>query len=276
MTSKVLLILLPIFGSFGARAQAAELQPIGKWVVNYADTMCSASRGYGRPDRPVTLGFRPSPTGNVVRVIIVRPGRRPAPEEVEVRTNVSEGAGMTSALRFASGDKKHEITWINLQHGALQKLAEAGAFELSSSRGTERFPLPEIGAVVKSLETCSVDLRRHWNVDGEAGAADNAAATDHPRGARPLRSLASYVSDDDYPAVAAREGETGVTAFMLMVGETGGLEDCMVEETSGFASIDAMSCGILIQRAKFSPATDSAGKPIRSVLRSRITWRLRD
>jgi hypothetical protein len=269
------LFLVAGLASLAGPTQAQEIrQPLGKWVVDYADTMCSASRTYGPPDKPLMLAFRLSPTGKVVRVIIVRPGRGPKAYQFEARTNVAAGKGKISALRFGSSDDSKDITWINLPGGALQTLASDAAFDFSRGAEAERFPLPGMAAVVKALDACNADLRRHWNVSDEPATPGDKATGDHPRPASSVRSLASYVSDQDYPTQPLSENQGGTTAFMLMVGETGVLEDCMVEETSGIAAIDAVSCGILLQRAKFKPATDASGKPIRSVLSSRITWRI--
>ena len=59
----------------------------------------------------------------------------------------------------------------------------------------------------------------------------------------------------------------------LLVDETGALKDCTVDETSGIASLDAMGCLVFMERAKFTPARDAAGKPVRSVVSTSITWK---
>jgi protein TonB len=57
-----------------------------------------------------------------------------------------------------------------------------------------------------------------------------------------------------------------------MVDQTGALQDCLVEGTSGVATLDAMVCIVLRSRAKFHPAIDAQGKPARSVLSTRVKW----
>ncbi|CAA9528218.1 MAG: hypothetical protein AVDCRST_MAG23-764 [uncultured Sphingosinicella sp.] len=247
---------------------APPRQPIGKWQVDYGDTACTAARNYGPAEKPVTLAFRPSPNGTVVRLMVARPGRVSTPHHFAVTTTITSEKAKTTGLRFESADKKRDIIWINFDRAALDGLQAAG--EIAIKAGVtieERFPLPGIGSVLKSLDTCNADLRKHWNVE-------EAAASQLSKGATVLKPLHSLISDSDYPAQAIRERASGSTRFMMMVDETGALKDCMVEETSGIASLDAMSCSVFLQRAKFSPALDAAGKPARSVLTARITWRI--
>jgi TonB family protein len=242
-------------------------QPIGKWVVDYNDTMCTAARTYGSQEAPVTLAFRPSPNGTVVRLMVVRRGRVGEAYHFAVRTSVS-GEKKMSGLRFPSANKKSEIIWINFARPDLEGLRTAGEIAITSKKGIdERFALPSIGAVLDELDRCNANLREHWNV-GETATAKVTQV------ANPVRELPKLFSPDDYPAQAIDESASGTVRMMMMIDETGTLKDCMVEETSGIATLDAMGCGLLLKRAKFKPALDVAGKPIRSVLTTGITWRI--
>ena len=48
----------------------------------------------------------------------------------------------------------------------------------------------------------------------------------------------------------------------------------MANETSGSAVLDAMTCIVLRQRAKFKPARDVDGKPVHSYYDQRVTWQI--
>ena len=250
-----------------AAAQPQLRQPTGKWVVDYGETSCTAARRYGTAEQPVTLAFRPSPDGNVVRLMVARPGRVPSPYHFPVTTTVTSEKAKTTGLRFASTDKKLDIIWINFQRAALEGLPQAGEIVLKSGRELdERFVLPGIAAVLKALDRCNADLRKHWNADEAAAAALSKVAT-------PVKPLHRVVSNTDYPRQAMMEGASGLTRIMMMIDETGTLKDCMVVETSGIATLDAMSCGLLLERAgKFNPALDAAGKPVKSVYTAAFRW----
>lgn len=247
-------------------ATAAPLrQPVDKWVVDYGDTLCTAARGYGTAEDPIRIAFRPSPNGNVVRLVVARQGWVPSAVHFPVTTSITPQQAKTTALRFASNDKKSNIIWINFDRAALEGLGTAREIAIKGRNLDERFALPGIAAVLKALDRCNEDLRAVWNVT-EAKAS---LLTKH---AASLKPLPSYFSADDYPSQAQREEAGGATRVMMMIDETGKLKDCMVEETSGIATLDAMTCGVLLQRAKFSPALDANGKPTRSVSTTKIRW----
>ena len=265
------LVLLSVaLAGLGQTATAGPLrQPTAKWVVDYGDTSCTAVRAYGTQEAPVTIAFRPSPTGAVVRLLVVRRGWVPEARQFPVVTSITPATAKMTGLRFATKDKKSNIVWINFDRPALERLGSAGEIAIKGDAIDERFALPGIAAVLKALDRCNEDLRTVWNVDEAATVGLSKPATT-------LKSLHSYFSENDYPAQAAREEASGSTRFMLMIDETGKLKDCMVERTSGIASLDAMSCGVLHERAKFSPALDASGKPTRSVVSNTIIWALED
>jgi protein TonB len=94
--------------------------------------------------------------------------------------------------------------------------------------------------------------------------------------ARAKANLHSYVSDDDYPAAAARNEEEGTTRFRLTVGADGRVSDCAVTGSSGSSALDAATCRIMKSRARFTPARDSDGKPTGDTVTSAIRWVLPD
>lgn len=92
------------------------------------------------------------------------------------------------------------------------------------------------------------------------------------RPAQPRMPLIYYFTEDDYPAVALRNGDEGITAFRLTVGTDGRVSDCTVTSSSGSTALDAATCRILRARARFSPATDGSGNPRESHVVSRARW----
>ncbi len=100
-----------------------------------------------------------------------------------------------------------------------------------------------------------------------------------PRTVEPARAkanLASYVSDADYPASAARNEEQGATRFRLTVGPDGRVQQCTVTGSSGSSALDNATCRIMRSRARFSAARDSNGNPTADTVSSTIRWVLPD
>lgn len=93
-----------------------------------------------------------------------------------------------------------------------------------------------------------------------------------PRGPVPKASPASWIRSDDYPALAMKNGESGTTSFRLSVDAKGAATDCVVTATSGSASLDRTTCDLIRARASFSPALDSAGKPVAGSYADRVRW----
>jgi protein TonB len=90
--------------------------------------------------------------------------------------------------------------------------------------------------------------------------------------ARARANLASYVSDEDYPSNAIRNGEQGTTRFRLTVGPDGKVKDCSVTNSSGSSALDSTTCRLMKQRARFTPAMDSNGRPAGDTVASAIRW----
>jgi hypothetical protein len=262
--ARALAILVCTSGLQAAAPEAPPLRkPIRPWVLDYGETACTASRIYGSEASPIALAFRPSPSGEIVRLVVSRQGKAPQAYHFKVATNLGGAAAKSTGLRFATRDKASDLIWINFRRSDLEGLPSAGEIALRGGKAIEeRFALPGMAAVLAALDRCNANLRRYWNLEGTPVAQP----------ATSLRPHRSYFSDADYPAQALRENRTGETSFILMVDEAGTLKDCMVEETSGIASLDAMACIVLLDRAKFKPALDASGKPVRSVLSGRIHW----
>ena len=105
--------------------------------------------------------------------------------------------------------------------------------------------------------------------------ADPPAPRIEPKRVEPARAkanLASYVSDEDYPSSAVRNEEQGTTRFRLTVGANGRVTDCSVTSSSGSPALDATTCKLMRQRAKFTPAMDSSGTPTGDTVASAIRW----
>ena len=255
---------LPVSTACGAPLELR--QPVKPWTLDYGMTACTAVATYGTPDRPLTLAIRPSPNGTVVRLMVVKNGEARDAFQFELATNLGGASAHTNGLHFRGSGTRGNIVWINVARGDLEALRKAGEIDLDGGPLAYRLVLPSIGAVLDGLDKCNADLRDYWNV--------GAPADRFTRKARSLKPLAEYFSSDDYPDQANFANQGGTSRMMMMIDETGALKDCMVEETSGFASLDAMTCAVLLKRAKFEPALDSAGKPIRSVLTSRVVWRI--
>ena len=112
---------------------------------------------------------------------------------------------------------------------------------------------------------------------GQAALAFLLAATPAapPHRAAPVAgSLVSLIRADDYPNAALRNEEQGTATVALGVDPKGTVSSCTVTASSGSDSLDTTTCRLMIERARFTPAHDRRGRPVRDTYVQKITWRL--
>ena len=252
---------------FAASAAAAPLQPTKKWVIEFADEQWVAAREYGSADKPMAIVLKPSPIGDILQMTLVGPAAGRPARQVTATVRIGDEPPIPlRALAFDSKQSKVRLVRINLPGEAAARLAGATAISVSSEGEVDAtYALSQMGELTKTLTKCVADLRAFWNIGPEHEPKYRARAK---------ANLASFISDRDYPEMAYEREQGGTVKFVLLIDEAGRVADCTVTESSNVPSLDAQSCAILVQRARFEPATDGTGKPTKDAVVSRITWRM--
>ena len=99
-----------------------------------------------------------------------------------------------------------------------------------------------------------------------------AAASEPATRALMPQGLGSLATNDDYPIEAIRNEEQGITAFRLEIGSNGIPTGCSITSSSGSRTLDATTCRIMMERARFQPARDANGRPAADSVTSRMRW----
>lgn len=254
------------FASVPATAADAPLKPIKPWVLDYGETNCSASRMYGSEAAPTFLAFRPSPSGTVMQIIIARPGRISEAQHFPTTVAIGGQTLKTTALDFGVKDKGTEVFRMSFDRQVLTGLGAASDIAVRvKGRIEQSFAIPSMAKVLEGLDKCTADFQKYWNIGEEA-------TRDFQQQSNSVQPLTKYFSYKDYPGQAVFESLSGNARMTMMIDEKGAIKGCMEEETSGIATLDAMTCIVIMQRAKFTPAIDAAGKPVRSTLTTKIKW----
>lgn len=264
-TVRATLLIAVAIGSIGA---AQPRQPTARWVVNYDDAQCVATRNYGTADKPLFLGLKPSPTGSVMRVMLVRNGGSSAAEQRPAWVRFDGQAAIAAkALSFGDSKTKQLVASINLPMATFAANRGASSIEIRGSWFNEQLAVPGLPGVMAAFDDCLANLRKVWNVgeEYESGIMQPARST---------RPLAQLFRSSTYPAQAIREGDTGRVGIALLIDEAGKVRDCMIDETSGFATLDTMSCYTISTQARFEPALGADGRPTKSASFHRIKWRI--
>jgi protein TonB len=94
------------------------------------------------------------------------------------------------------------------------------------------------------------------------------------RGAVPAGDRAAWVTTDDYPTAALREGREGLVGIDVAIDEKGKVSHCTVTASSGSDLLDQATCRLYARRAHFTPALDDAGKATVAHRADRVRWQI--
>jgi hypothetical protein len=88
---------------------------------------------------------------------------------------------------------------------------------------------------------------------------------------QPVRPMAAWVSDSDYPAAAIQRGAAGIVGFWIEVGADGMPRRCTITQAAD-PDLDRTTCRIFMDRARFQPARDRRGRAVPGFVTGRIRW----
>lgn len=80
----------------------------------------------------------------------------------------------------------------------------------------------------------------------------------------------------DLPENALAMGEEASVTVVFAVEGDGRVTGCRADRTSGYPSIDSLTCRLIEQRFRYRPALDHRGRPVRSFVRETHHWFARE
>lgn len=259
--------ILPALMSTSVATAAPEtvLQPTDHWGVDYGATQCTAARSFGTAQGPVVFGLVPSLDGNYFRVLINIP--QPGPiyaKELSGTADFGTGAIKASVLYFGAKGVNQSMYQFSLPAAQIDWARSAQTLSVEArSGGHYTFALSDMAPLLDALHKCTADLQQHWNV----GAKTQRTAE------LPSGDIRSIFTPKDYPREAAKSQPQGPSRYQLLIDEKGAVARCDVLVPSGIATLDSTGCQVIQEKAKFRPALDAQGQPVRSVWTTPpITW----
>lgn len=244
------------------------LSPLKPWVVDYGEAQCLALREYGRAEDPLTFAIRPAPNGETYELVLGRKGVGPKfAEELKGTVNFGQGPPIKAwLLHYGTKAPKVELYTFRISAVEMAQARATDSVTLHSKGSPDvTFSLANMPALLKSLEECTADLKRYWNMDGDTGKMAVPSKGD----------IRKVFTSDDYPSEAMKRMQEGSAQFLLLIDEQGKVAGCHVLKASGIPALDGMGCQVIRERAKFTPAFDKRGKPIRStVVTPPVTWKI--
>jgi len=83
-----------------------------------------------------------------------------------------------------------------------------------------------------------------------------------------------WITTDDYPATALRQGVQGTVGISAMIGADGKVRSCVVTQSSGSQLLDDTTCRLYARRGHFIPARDADGNAIPAQRTDRFRWQI--
>jgi TonB family protein len=95
-----------------------------------------------------------------------------------------------------------------------------------------------------------------------------------PRGPVMLGSGWARILPTDFPQKAVTEKRQGRVKIELAISPSGAVDGCKILESSTHSDLDAESCKIAANKAKFDPALDVAGQATAGRVQTELNWRI--
>jgi hypothetical protein len=244
-------------------AAPAPAQP-ARWHLDGATNRCVLSRRLEGTPVSATFILRTIPGSGRFDVILAAPD---LPSDLR-RTN------RPSILRFgpAGTPQQRRGSPIDLPgrlgEGAAfgplgtafaNEFARAATLEMADPEGRPlgSWTIPAAARAAEALAACEAEKLVDWGAD-PAGFEPGA------RGPRPANDPSAWFSVRDFGLANSTQSAAFTAVFRLAVSAEGRASGCEIIESSG--NVDMMgACRALSARARYEPARDAAGNPVRSV-----------
>jgi hypothetical protein len=278
--------LASAFAQGPARAEElVELAPSSQWSMEWAENKCRLVRFFGPEDNRHLLVIEQFWPAETVSLAMAGPAFAKADVDAPTGLRYSEGQepfdGQLSKGTIDSYGTALFYTTIGLapppvpapdasapvtKFPALDTAqAATTAFVGLTQKGKEvRFRTGSLAPAFRMLNQCSQDLVKFWGIDIER----HLTATRMPVFVNEKRMSADIM---DYIPFHKLGGERGIMRLRVLVSEAGAVEDCALLEAPNVAFLEPPICK-WIKKAKFEPALDAQGQPMRSYYATTIAY----
>jgi hypothetical protein len=249
-------------------AQAAPTAAI--WNVDYGERRCALLRQV-RGEHDVTLSLRIIPGNESPELHFVDPARTRRPFSGVLLTDISfTSAGESLRGRGSYTQLGGQGPWVlevnELPPQFLDRFAEASSISIrTGSRHLAEMAIPNAGAAIRALRQCNDALLRNWGVDPDLRASLQ-------RQPEIIGHWSDLFGSADYPQDVLERHVSGMATVRITIGTDGRVSDCTLLVTSGNATLDRVTCGVLRERARLRPGLDRNGQPIAVTMIQSVGW----
>lgn len=259
---------------------AIRLTVESDWVVDYGDDYCRLTRFFVDGGDRYVLSLQQNAPGHRLSLIIAGPEldhfQRGAldlgletdlPMRENIRVQAANNAALGPAIVFpyivigVPIDSSDRLPGIDL--------AAAGKIDRVVVKRRGRiisFETGNMGAPFEALNTCAQDFFTVWGLDAEEHRGYTQAK---------LRNEYEFARavQENYPKEALKAEESGNLTLRVIVEPDGSVSDCHTVQNTKAENLQSAACEE-IDVAKFDPARNASGNPIRSFYVTTVTYLL--
>lgn len=262
------------------RDATTRLDPTSAWNLEYGESRCRLARWFGDESEPHLLVFEQSAPRRRFDLTIAGPlltrfqrvdafhigmERDEAMDEVD-RFGRSELEGVGRAIVIGGHNIGPDLERGTLR-GAGIDIDEAGSIDrvvISERRVTLSFETGNMRAPFEALNTCTSEMLRRWGLD----------PAQHQSYVPPRLLDSGEVRrriEARYPDKALARREEALVAFTVIVEADGSVSGCMADNATPTETLQSPACEE-IATARFEPARNADGEPMRSYITTNITY----
>jgi hypothetical protein len=250
------------------------LAPSGKWHLDYGVNRCHMIRSFGEGKKSVIFRMVQYAPGDFFALDLLgnRFGSVSAYSDVAIDFGHDGTFNKNRAFNGSLGKEKMlsvgtsrlvDIPGETNDYSQIKQLTPADEASVSTVyfrvSGSKPFKLMlgSMGPVMKAMRTCTDDMIKSWGYDPAQLATNTRALELRPESGQLLR-------DGDYPATSVSFGNIGIVQFRMDVNADGTVSGCKILAETKPADFGSVVCKKASARAKFNPALDKDGNPVRS------------
>jgi hypothetical protein len=285
---RILLALaaLPLVAAAPAKAEPVVLKPAGPWNLDVGENRCRLNRLFGEPGNQHLLALEQHYPGSGAGLFMAGPAFKPFSSGARTELRLFEGqtalvsAPFTGAveefgpaviyrtIRFDGATPSTE-TLDFLGGSGIPRLASppAQARSITVAQGNHVVTLETgpFGGAFAALNRCSEDLIRAWGLDLEQHRTASRRPVWQNREELNRRITA------EFPIRLARNAGQAIYQMRVIVSPQGTVEDCQLASVVPGEEAQSPACKRM-EKARFEPALDAAGQPMRSYYVTSLTY----
>ncbi len=261
-TERLAIAVLLISIGISATAQTGPAPAV--WKADFQKSQCTLMNGSAKD---LGISFRMTPGQPEPELLVFGALKRLPDYRGKVTVELAPGGGKFEAEVYPITTKTARVLqFSDFPHEFASAFAQS--WDLFITDGKSRTKVPTSGAhkAFGVLQDCVNETLPKWGIDSRAYASLK----------KPPTTIEDkfWISGADYPADAHRADWQGNVVIRLNVDATGDVTDCAVVVSSGWKSVDKLTCGKAIAWAKFHPAIGADGEPVAAVRTSNVAFRL--